>query len=361
MKKNYKKASAMIILLFFAMNIFSQLSINLKSITSDLEVSQDTFDFEVKERGYFLTKMSYSITNNGVDTAFITYTHSEDPFINENVWAHIAPGETIDNFIKLDRSFPAGNYSKTLYLETSLNDVSFEVLTTIIDNTPDMTFNEMYYWVGTGNNRAILEIDFNDGLEMESLAFGYKFSGTVTAEQMITDITTKFPQLTTTITGGMLSDIFFDDHSGLAGSPDYWMTFSRTASSLWELNWGLTTIVDNGEWFGCSYTGVDSDYNPLDLPDNPDFAGYPTGINEIKNISIEVFPNPVSDFVCVKAKGSMISNIQISDISGKLINNIILPSGTNLKWIDISNLTKGTYQIKIVSGDITECRSLIKL
>jgi len=327
---------------------------------SQLVITPTTLDFGDQQRGYYLSKLSYEVTNNSTDIAYITYAHSASAFVNENVWTEINPGQTISNFVKLDRSFAEGQYTENLYLETSLGNVSIEVSANIIDDTPTMTFNDIYYWVGTGNNRAILEIDFNDGLEKEAVAFGYKFSGTAPASQMLTDIANAFPQLTIDAPGGFISTITFDNHTGVGGSPLNWMTLSRQSNSLWETNWGITTLVDNGEWYGCTYTDYDADYNPLNLPENPYWAGYPLSVSEIAEANFDIFPNPASDNICIETKGSNIKTIQIVDLSGKIIKSIEITSGTNKNWLNISNLANGVYQLNIYTDNSFESRSLIK-
>ncbi|MFT3919260.1 T9SS type A sorting domain-containing protein [Cloacibacterium sp.] len=62
-------------------------------------------------------------------------------------------------------------------------------------------------------------------------------------------------------------------------------------------------------------------------------------LNE-KDITLKIFPNPVSDFVNIKSK-SKINTVQIFDISGKLILN------SNLSKIDIQTLKKGIYIVKV--------------
>lgn len=67
-------------------------------------------------------------------------------------------------------------------------------------------------------------------------------------------------------------------------------------------------------------------------------------LNEYKNELIELFPNPASDLI--KIKGTIISNsFEIYNILG----NVVL-KGITEKEIDISNLKKGIYFIKLEKG-----------
>ncbi|MCK5654831.1 MAG: PEP-CTERM sorting domain-containing protein [Candidatus Aureabacteria bacterium] len=50
------------------------------------------------------------------------------------------------------------------------------------------TFSDIEYWIGTGSNESAMVIDWNDGINPVSLAWGYRWDGTVTGEDMLTAI-----------------------------------------------------------------------------------------------------------------------------------------------------------------------------
>lgn len=45
-------------------------------------------------------------------------------------------------------------------------------------------FSDIQYWVGTGSNQAALVIDWNDGLGLESMVWGYRWDGEATGQDM---------------------------------------------------------------------------------------------------------------------------------------------------------------------------------
>jgi hypothetical protein len=55
-------------------------------------------------------------------------------------------------------------------------------------SSSDFTFDSIKYWVGEGENRAMLIIQWNDGKEPAALAWGYKWDGTKYGIDMIIDI-----------------------------------------------------------------------------------------------------------------------------------------------------------------------------
>lgn len=71
---------------------------------------------------------------------------------------------------------------------------------------------------------------------------------------------------------------------------------------------------------------------------------------------IEVYPNPTSDYIHVKGIDLSNFKIQIFDMLGKQITTSSLNSDT----IDVSNLIKGMYLIKVTKGSKTQTLKFIK-
>jgi PKD repeat protein len=76
----------------------------------------------------------------------------------------------------------------------------------------------------------------------------------------------------------------------------------------------------------------------------------PTGINDIKNSNIKIYPNPTNNIINIEGLNKNVNNtIQIFDVQGKLvITKTINEKGT----IDLSELNKGVYVIKI--GEVAQ-------
>lgn len=89
------------------------------------------------------------------------------------------------------------------------------------------------------------------------------------------------------------------------------------------------------------------------LIDNLDLEGGTLGINKYNLLSsINVFPNPASDFINVyfnqETKNS--TSVSVYNLVGKKIKEIVLPAGTETSSINIRDLNKGMYFIQILSG-----------
>lgn len=109
------------------------------------------------------------------------------------------------------------------------------------------------FWVGTGADSSVLVVDFHDETDDASYAWGYLHDGTATGADMLNAIATADVNLTVNIGGGFLSDITYNDHTGIGGEPDWWSTWSGTGIADLAMNMGIDEVLSNGSWFGCSY------------------------------------------------------------------------------------------------------------
>lgn len=83
-----------------------------------------------------------------------------------------------------------------------------------------------------------------------------------------------------------------------------------------------------------------------------------TGINEMKNKKLVVYPNPATDIVTVQTNSNN-GTVQIFDISGKLLNNENYTSETF--QLNIANYPAGTYYVVLTSENARQTTKLIKL
>lgn len=143
----------------------------------------------------------------------------------------------------------------------------YTVIFSALAGKAQFTQQDIIYFVGSGPDTAVLVIDFLDGSADESYAWGYLFdeASSVTASTMLSDIAANEPMLNVVFGGGFLNDIIYNTHSGIGGVPDYWGTWSRTGSTAWVMNGGVSEVLANGLWFGCSYT----DFSPAIEPGDP--------------------------------------------------------------------------------------------
>ena len=81
------------------------------------------------------------------------------------------------------------------------------------------------------------------------------------------------------------------------------------------------------------------------------FTTSAVGIIYFEGKNISFYPNPVKDILFVNSNNSEIKNVNISDISGKIIKIVKFEENEISKEINLQNFTSGIYFIKIVTED----------
>jgi len=82
-----------------------------------------------------------------------------------------------------------------------------------------------------------------------------------------------------------------------------------------------------------------------------------TGILEINESSLSMFPNPVTNELTIN-NTSKNATISIYDLTGKLLIRRVAKSATEI--IDVSGLANGAYTVKIIDNKVTKTGKLIK-
>ena len=198
----------------------------------------------------------------------------------------------------------------------------------------------------------MLIVDFNDGPE-DCFAFGYRFDGSKTAYDMLVDIAAATSNFSVNASSAWLSDLTYNTHSGIAGNPTYWMTFTFINPD-WEMNLdGIAEVLVDSMIFGCSYTDMDSSFTiPLHLPENPVPAPIDAGLHETHIVSARVYPNPVTDQLFLEAD-EIIQKLVVFDVSGRIVLSQI-PTQQHVT-VGVDDLPSGFYIVTI------ECASGVSL
>jgi hypothetical protein len=153
--------------------------------------------------------------------------------------------------------------------------------------------------------------------------------------------------------GGL--NITFLDHLSDLGAPTYvhntnaLSAFNKQAN-MYKIGVAFSEAPLNGTVIlRIPYTGLGNQTLNMELVENTASRNYQlnvvTGINDIKNSNIKIYPNPTNNIINIEGlnKNENIT-IQIFDVQGKLvITKTINEKGT----IDLSELNKGVYVIKI--------------
>tara|TARA_B110000046_G_C13009620_1_gene406085 strand:- start:274 stop:1818 length:1545 start_codon:yes stop_codon:yes gene_type:complete len=224
-------------------------------------------------------------------------------------------------------------------------------------DSADVTFTDIEFMSGSGENRAVLVIDFNEWLPGHSYSFGYAFeTETITAQEIMEGLQDEgWFWLDFNLDGGFLNDIVYGAaaEEGLAGAPNYWSTWSAKNVGGWTVNTGITTEMSDGDWFACSY----STWAPATPPSLPEF-GYPVwGIDENQEADLTLYPNPATtEFTIDLVENSL---VEIIDVQGKLVYQQFDQMGLNT--IDVSGLHQGIYFVTAsVNGKLARQKLIIQ-
>jgi hypothetical protein len=84
-------------------------------------------------------------------------------------------------------------------------------------------------------------------------------------------------------------------------------------------------------------------------------------IEDLISSSIQLYPNPADEFVTIEIPSSMlVKNIQMNDLSGRLIELNLVNNGNNLYTIPVANLATGAYQIVILTDEYQIVKRFVK-
>lgn len=129
------------------------------------------------------------------------------------------------------------------------------------------SMNDVKFWVGNGSNTAVFVIDYNDGINPHSFAWGYRWDGSATGYDMLQAIDAADTSLNISVIlysfGPFFSSSTYDaDHDGTidhAGLPSngWWAYYTKNAEGdAWAMSWvgmGDRALV-NGSWDGWSFS-----------------------------------------------------------------------------------------------------------
>lgn len=132
---------------------------------------------------------------------------------------------------------------------------------TTVAHAQTFTAADVLFWVGTGSDSTVLVIDFQDGTNDPSYAWGWLHNGG-TAAQMLDAVVAADPNLWADVANGFLSSLTYGDHAGLGGDPDWWSTWSGTSMDDMTMNMGISEELANGSWFALSYTDFEPALEP---------------------------------------------------------------------------------------------------
>lgn len=153
-------------------------------------------------------------------------------------------------------------------------------------------------------------------------------------------------------------DIIATANQTLSGMAMSWANFSINLTYLSSTAPDSCMIVLKAS----GTTPTNNDYLWVD---NLAFNGSVTGLNnkELLLSDVTVFPNPSAEVVNVNLtlKSEQKVSVELLDLTGKLIlsNDFGILQGESKQVINVSNISKGTYFVRVIADKGTEVRKII--
>lgn len=205
--------------------------------------------------------------------------------------------------------------------------------------------NSITTWIGSGDKKAYLIIDFNDATANESLIWGFKYSdnSNYTIHSMLQELQASQECFSFEGSTTFLDYVFFHDKGDDSGT-DWWKVWGGSSYANLSMNSGISSRIQENYVYALSYGFMCGDIcNAQPSFPTPAPSCSSLSINKIQENKIVLSPNPVQDFVNIqldlKINPTLIS---IFSIDGKKLSQFSFAENINL-----TNLPSGIYILNI--------------
>lgn len=288
--------------------------------------------------------------STGINIDSIVYVRIVDVVgsINPQYATYDAYGHIVND--PYPTSDPTGNWRSGGFDLTGVA-VMYENTNGSSDVAVDATIDQdaILFWTGNGQNSAVIAVNW--AAPDTCLAWGVKWNGNATVQDLMDTIVAYDSRFTYTGTG-MLSDIIYtaDGHTfqltAESASPwgNYWMYNINGAAAQEMFN---TQQVNNGDFvkWGDPNSGIMIDsanwayvwtttVTPVSVPT--------VGIDDVKVAIEALWPNPTTDVVNVSINRPV--KAELYDLNGRSMAAFNLHEGTNA--ISLAHLNSGVYMLR---------------
>ena len=138
--------------------------------------------------------------------------------------------------------------------------------------------------------------------------------------------------------------------SGTGSYPDAWTEYTITVAGVSAtpvaVNFAFRYFVPDGGPAGNNSNFIGIDTFSLVRP--------ALAVSNVNKAKVSIYPNPTTDYLNVSS-ASKISSVEVYDISGKRVKAELVDNK-----VDVQNLAKGSYVIKITDGSGSTSQKFIK-
>ena len=239
----------------------------------------------------------------------------------------------------------------------------------VVDAT--ISADEIQYWIGEGQNEVVVAISWCSNTPA-AFAWGYRFDGEATVFQALTDIAAADDRLT--VVGSAPTNVtYLDDEYDLTmcpnpaaqwGDPDYDIPM-HSVNGLMGQNTMATEPIQNGDFvkiggYACGVMSSDWTTIAWETPIVP--ATNSTGVNELGNATVSVYPNPAANEAYVTLVYAGLNEVTVYDMQGRMVctMSVTASEGEQVR-ISTAELNEGVYFVSVKSeGNVGTAKLVVK-
>lgn len=211
------------------------------------------------------------------------------------------------------------------------------------------TQSQVTHWVGTGNNKSLIVIDFgtdNANGNANSFVFGIKYNGSITAEQALQLVQAQVSYFNFTSANNQISNLSLNSFTGNTSGSDSWKLYKGKDLSSWQMKANLSQIqLSNNDWLGLSF-GQRRPFTPTE-------AQLTLGTSSVTKKKFGIYPNPASDFIQIETDEKL-KEVNIYSATGQKVI-----TSQELK-IPIRALSSGVYFVEIKTNSGSVIHKIVK-
>lgn len=332
---------------------FNEETVTVKEVMDAIKAADPRFDYALGPWG--VDNITYNVEglNLGL-TAFAYFMYNVN---GEYAWYGFDQ-QTLGNgdFVKFgDTSCGTEIAAWTYVWETEVVAVYPYAVEATIDPS------EILYWVGEGENEVILAVNWSE--PNRCLAWGYRFNEeTVLVKEVMDAIAEADRRLSYTTGAYGIDDIIFNVdseelHYALAGM--YWM---------YNLNGSMAMLgfdqqpVENGDfikWGDIACATEIAEWTYVWAQEvEPVWTN--TGINEIDNYTLSVYPNPAVNETFVTVENAGMTTISVYDLQGRMVSTLSIDvmAGEQVR-LGTEMLNSGVYFITVGNDSAVRTAKLV--
>lgn len=225
-------------------------------------------------------------------------------------------------------------------------------------STPVPAYNSQWYtssqithWIGTGNNRSLVVVDFgshNANGNANSFVFGIQYNGTLTAEQALQLIQDQAPYFSFTSTNNQISNLSLNTFTGNNSGATSWKLYTGKDLSSWQKKADLSQIqLNNNTWLGLSF----GDRRPFTPTEASNAILSVASVQ--KKASFNIYPNPTSDFIQIESSENMVELNIYSSLGQKVMTS-------QTKKVNVKSLNAGVYWVEVKTKNGATVHKVVK-